>query len=154
MFGSIMLLIAGFGWGKPVPFNPYMLRYKRWGPAIISLAGPLSNFISVLIFGILLKVLLGQGIIDDGNLLTLFLTALIQVNAILGLFNLIPIPPLDGSKVLFSALSDRYMNFKMTLERTGPMILIGIIILDSVLGLSLLGSLFNGLINGIFSVFT
>ncbi|MFC1687779.1 site-2 protease family protein [Patescibacteria group bacterium] len=152
--GSLMLVIVGFGWGKPVPFNPMFLKYKRWGPAIISLAGPISNIVSMIVFGLLLKVLYGNGIIGQENLLTLFLVALIQINIILAVFNLIPIPPLDGSKLLYSFLSNRYLQFKMMLERNGPIFLIGLIIIDSLMPGSFLGSIFSGLTTFVFRIFS
>lgn len=152
--GSLMLVLVGFGWGKPVPFNPMFLKYKRWGPAIVSMAGPISNILSMIFFGLLLKVLYGKGIIGQENLLTLFLVALIQINIILAVFNLIPIPPLDGSKLLYSLLTNRYLQFKMMLERNGPILLIGLIIIDSLMPGSFLGSLFGGLTTFVFRVFS
>ncbi|HCJ52554.1 MAG TPA: site-2 protease family protein, partial [Candidatus Kerfeldbacteria bacterium] len=104
--GSLMLVIVGFGWGKPVPFNPMYLKVRRWGPSIVSLAGPASNILSVVFFGLILKLLYANNLIGSDNLLTLFLVAVIQINLILALFNLIPIPPLDGSKLLYGLISD------------------------------------------------
>ena len=154
IIGFLMLLIVGFGWGKPVPFNPFNLKNKRWGPALVSIAGPLSNIISLVIFGFLLKILLTNGILAVDNLLTIFLLFMIQINAILAIFNLIPIPPLDGSKILYSILPARFGNFKLMLERNGPFILLTLIILDSFSGLSIFGRLFLSLQNVLFSWFS
>ena len=86
-FGTMMLLLAGFGWGKPVPVNPYNLKYKKWGEAIVALAGPISNFISVGLFIVIFR-LIAPNLAPD-NMLVVFLSTLIVVNLTLGVFNLI-----------------------------------------------------------------
>lgn len=144
IFGTIMLLVAGFGWGKPVPVNPYNLKYKRWGEAFVSLAGPISNFLSVILFVLLFRLVAPY--FEMTNMLMIFLSFLITVNAILGIFNLLPIPPLDGSKVLFAILPDRLDNFKNQLNAYGPWILLAIIIMDSFGKTSILATLIGGLL--------
>lgn len=146
-WGFLLLLFVGFGWGRPVPFNPIFLKHKRWGPALISLAGPLSNIVSLIVFGLIHKALLTTGQFDQNNYLIILLGLLIQINAILAIFNLIPIPPLDGSKLLFSSLprTASSLKFQLTLERYGPFILIGFILLDSFNSTSVLGGLFQTL---------
>lgn len=146
IFGFIMLVLAGFGWGKPVPFNPYNLRNQRWGPALVALFGPLANLVSVMAFALVLRIFMDFVGLGAENTLIQFLFALIMVNTVLMVFNLIPIPPLDGSKVLFAILPAEYDNFKMTLQRQGPMLLIGLIILDRILPVSILGGLFGAVI--------
>lgn len=143
-WGFLLLMFIGFGWGKPVPFNPMFLKHKRWGPAFISLAGPLSNILSIIVFGLIHKALVLSGFSVD-NFLMIFLGLLIQINAILAIFNLIPLPPLDGSKLLFSALprSQQSIRFQFFLERYGPFILIGFILLDSFNSPSILGGAFR-----------
>jgi Zn-dependent protease len=124
----LFLILSGspvlIGWAKPVPVNYNNLRNQRWGPVIVSLFGPLAN----LAFGVfciillkLLEVFIGLG---PNNLLVIFLTYLIYVNLALMIFNLIPIPPLDGSKILYGILSDKYINFKIWLEKYGIIILL------------------------------
>ena len=152
--GFFMLLVIGFGWGKPVPFNPYNLKWSRFGPAVVAGAGPLSNLICAIVFILLFKVLfpavhplflIYSGIGAEGNLLAIFLSLSIFLNIILMLFNLIPLPPLDGSKILFSFLSDvKFSRIRETLEHQGPMILLMVIVLDNMLDLNLLGSLLYG----------
>lgn len=139
--GSLMLLLAGFGWGKPVPVNPYNLRWKRYGEAIVSLAGPLSNFIMVLLLGALYKILLTYTAIGFESMLFIFLELFLQINLILGIFNLIPIPPLDGSKVFFSFLPPSLDYLRVKLEQSGPMLLLGLIIVDRFLNINLFGGL-------------
>jgi Zn-dependent protease len=127
-WGTLLLLFAGFGWGKPVPFNPYNLRTQKYGPALVSMAGPFSNLVMVLFFSLVLKYiypLFGLGL---DSALFQFLYWLILINAILMTFNLIPIPPLDGSKLLFALLPPSAENIKIFLERYGFLILIGLIL--------------------------
>lgn len=128
LFGTLLLLFAGFGWGKPVPFNPYNLRNRKFGPALISLAGPASNLVLVIVFSLILKFLYPLTGLGSDNALFYFFYTLILINAILMAFNLIPIPPLDGSKLLFAILPDSMDNIKETLQRYGFMILIFLVI--------------------------
>jgi Zn-dependent protease len=145
IFGTIMLVIAGFGWGKPVPVNLYNLKWRRWGGAAVSLAGPLSNFISVFIFIIIFSVIAPS--FGPSNLLVIFLSFLIFINLILGVFNLIPIPPLDGSKILFAILPDSFDEFKRKFTINGPFILIALIILDNLANLRILDTIFSFFVN-------
>lgn len=126
MFGSIFLPLILFltnssfiiGWAKPVPFNPYNLRNQRWGEAIVAAAGPLSNIAIALIFGLFLRFGLSTGLIESFNILKVT-TMIVLINLLLAVFNLIPIPPLDGSKILFSFLSIRWGPVREFLERFG-----------------------------------
>ncbi len=130
LFGTIILpaiLIitsAGFifGWAKPVPVNYYNLRFGKYGPLLVALAGPAANFVILLICGILVRISP-----PDTALPYLFLTIGL-INAFLMFFNLIPIPPLDGSKVLFVFLEKR-PDIIMMLERYGMFILLAVIFL-------------------------
>jgi Zn-dependent protease len=88
-----------FGWAKPVPYNPYNLKVKN-GPAYVALAGPASNFAIALIFGLIIRF--GWGAALMGTSALPILSTIVLVNIMLGLFNLIPVPPLDGSTILFS----------------------------------------------------
>lgn len=97
--GTLMLLIFRFGWGKPVPIDPFNLRHPRRDAAVISLAGPTSNFI----FAILLAVIIRGSHLTLGPiayLLELFLTPFVVLSIVVGIFNLIPIHPLDGGKII------------------------------------------------------
>jgi Zn-dependent protease len=145
--GFIMLLLVGFGWGKPVPYNPYNLKNKKWGSAFISIAGPLSNFIAIIISGLVLKFLTLYHIVLENNLLWQFLLFLMVINVALMIFNLIPIPPLDGSKLLFAVLPLRYDNFKIQLLRNGPWLLLFLVIIDSFSGHSVFGLAFQWILN-------
>lgn len=133
-FGSIVLPLflilsnTGFilGWAKPVPYNPNNLRDEKKGTFLVSLAGVLTNFVIAILFGLLIRFAPYLGIAS----LSFYKIAsiIVQLNLVLGLFNLIPIPPLDGSKILFSFLSTKYRNIEYFLERWSILILIPFII--------------------------
>jgi len=126
--GTIFLLLAGFGWGKPVPINPFNLPHPQRSQALISLAGPLSNILMALIIAIPIR-LFNFHIIPD-TLLTQQIISILQIvveiNLLLAVFNLIPIPPLDGSKVLFAFTSQ---ETQVAIEAIGPWILFGLLFL-------------------------
>lgn len=107
IFPLILSLLPGgivFGWAKPVPYNSYNLRVKN-GPAYVALAGPASNLILALIFGLFLRS--GLAVSWLGASALPILSTIVLVNIMLALFNLIPVPPLDGSTILFSFLPYR-----------------------------------------------
>lgn len=152
--GFFMLILIGFGWGKPVPVNAYNLKYKKWGSALVSLAGPFANLIGIIFFGVILKSLGAFTNLPAENLLVQFINLLIIINVILMAFNLIPIPPLDGAQFLFTILeSPKYNNFKMRLQAQGPLILIGFILFDNLFGLGIFSLLFNGIIGLVYRIF-
>lgn len=108
LWGSILLpamIFIGtgggliFGYAKPVPFNPYNLRDQKYGVAKVAVAGPLANLITALFFGLVLRFAPGISLV-----LASFLAAIAQINLVLLIFNLLPIPPLDGAKMLMSFL--------------------------------------------------
>jgi len=138
--GFIMLLFAGFGWAKPVPINPYNFKNTRLAISIVSLAGPLSNLAGFIVFGLLLKFL--KPILGFDNLLPNFLELLVLVNASLFIFNLLPIPPLDGSKVLFASLPDKFNDFKDKFSEYGPYILLILVLIDSFTNIGIFSGLF------------
>jgi Zn-dependent protease len=136
------LLLIGFGWGKPVPFNPYNLKWSRWGPAAVAGAGPLSNLFLALVTLALFAVIAPN--LGPGNLLVIFLALMVQINVSLMVFNLIPLPPLDGSKALLSALAHpKYASIRQMIEVQGPTLLFMIIIADAFLNLGIFSRLFT-----------
>ncbi len=145
IFGTLMLLIAGFGWGKPVPVNVYNLRFKRWGEALVALAGPLSNFLSVVLFIVIIRGVFG--LLSPDSLVLVFLAHLILVNLVLGVFNLIPIPPLDGSKLLFAILPYRFDDFKQKFAVNGPWVLLAVILIDNFSNINIFGRIYDFFIN-------
>ena len=143
--GFLMLITIGFGWGKPVPFNPINLKNYKRDSALIAFAGPGANLISAIFFGLIYKFI--TPVLGLNNLLSLFLMWLIIYNAILMIFNLIPIPPLDGSKILFSLLPERFSNFEANFTRQGPFILLILVFLSIFLNIPIFTGLFNWIIN-------
>jgi Zn-dependent protease len=141
--GFIVLLLAGFGWGKPVPFNPYNLKNKKWGPVLVSLAGPASNILSFVIFGFVLKILTVNNVLGPENLLINFLGVLIYINFVLAVFNLLPLPPLDGSKLLYAVIPPARQDLIVRLEVYGPWILLAFVIFGGSLFYSLFRTLYS-----------
>ncbi len=108
IWGALMILLIGFGWAKPVPVNPSRMKHPRIGMAVTSAAGPFSNFLAALLGALLyvgLLVGLGVGILDNFGIE--LLSTFITINVSLAVFNLLPIPPLDGSKILAACLPQR-----------------------------------------------
>ena len=132
--GTLFLLVAGFGWGKPVPYNPSNL--KSDGDEIkVALAGVSANFILALILGIPLRIITLMHISTDSNIIYQILEFLLEMNLLLIAFNIIPIPPLDGSKLIFPFIS---FEARQTYERIGPILLFGLILLTAFSGTSIL----------------
>lgn len=116
--GTLMLLIARLGWGKPVPIDPYNLENPRRDAALISLAGPASNLILATILSVFTGLL-------NHWVIGLFLSPIIILNVSLAIFNLIPIPPLDGAKILFGLLPrDLAFEWEEILREYGLIILV------------------------------
>lgn len=115
----ILTSLAGFtfGWAKPVPYNPYNLKNKRLGEFVIASAGPFSNIVIALVFGILIRLTYQTGINSPFVEISSYI---VIINIVLAVFNLIPLPPLDGSKLLFSILPDQYGRIRQTLETYAP----------------------------------
>jgi len=146
--------LSGFpliGWAKPVPFNPHNLRNSRWGSVAVALAGPISNFVMAFVFLGLLRLAVINFALPQSNLLVVFLFLLVTVNVVLGIFNFIPVPPLDGSKLLHALLdAPQYRSLLITLETRGPLILMGLILIDFILPVSILGRIFNTAVSAVF----
>jgi len=104
-----------FGWAKPVPYNPYNLRGGKWSPALVAVAGPLSNLLIAIMLAIVLHFLAVTGLLSQA--FAKICIVAIATNIFLAFFNLIPIPPLDGSKVIAAALPPRFFALIGILER-------------------------------------
>jgi Zn-dependent protease len=119
-FGSLILpalcyWMGGFifGWAKPVLINPYNLKYGKWGEALVAVAGPISNILLATIFSMIIRfspVGLSEAMIQ-------FFGTIVIINLVLATFNLIPIPPLDGSKILFALLPAPLLKIRYFLEK-------------------------------------
>ena len=143
--GTIMLLIARFGWGKPVQFDPFNLRNPRRDSAIISLAGPVSNLVLAILCSILLRLFISYWFIG-------FLQPLIVLNVVLAVFNLVPIHPLDGFKIVAGILPEEYARQWAELEGYGMIFLI-VLILPLGGGASPISQLISPVINVLLSIF-
>ncbi len=129
MFGSIilpLLLVLAqspvlFGWAKPVPYTPANLSNRKWGTFSVAIAGVLANFFIAVFFGLLLRFLLMKGVFPQAAFI---ISSIVLINLGLGIFNLIPIPPLDGSRILFSLLPESAYPVIIFLERYSLLILL------------------------------
>lgn len=127
-FGSVilplllLLFTAGqgpiFGWAKPVPINPFNLRDQKWGTLKVSVAGPSMNFLVAIIFGLAIRF------IPLPETLLILFSIIVIYNFAWGIFNLVPIPPLDGSHILFSFLPASFNNIKLFMHQFGLFILL------------------------------
>lgn len=113
----ISYFLGGFviGWAKPVPYNPYNLRNQRWGEAVVAFAGPAVNILTALVFGLVLRY--SSLLHISSSAFLEIISYVVLVNLTLAVFNLSPIPPFDGSKVLFSLLPYRFHYIREFLER-------------------------------------
>ncbi len=120
--GTFAILIAGFGWGKPAPFDPYNLKNPRRDTALIALAGPASNVVLSIIFALILKTPIPVQVAD-------IVFTLLVLNLNLAFFNLIPVPPLDGSKILSAFLSrQQALRFEHFAARQSNLLLLLLIL--------------------------
>jgi Zn-dependent protease len=138
VLGSLMLLMAGFGWGKPTPVMPSKLRGGVFGPVAVALAGPISNLVIVAVCAALFLLPVFR---DPGGYLLILVVMVASTNALLFVFNLIPIPPLDGAKVLFPFLPRVLDGFVDFMNQYGPFMLLGLILVSFVTNLPILSIL-------------
>ncbi len=149
LLGFLLLLVVGFGWAKPAQVDPYNLRHGRFGMSMVALAGPLSNFVLAFALGLVFRLDLLPVVTD-----TRFVSGIVDIlgfaaflaiffNLILGIFNMIPLPPLDGSKVVGGLLPNSLYRSYLQFERYGwiPLIaLIGVnLFLSYAFGINFLG---------------
>lgn len=153
-WGTLAILFIGFGWGRPAPYNPYNLKNQKYGPALVALAGPASNLFLIIVFGLVLKII--YPFLGPSNYyLILFLAALVGFNGVLMIFNLIPIPPLDGSHLLHLAVDRRWPNISQFMDVYGPQILLGLVFISLFFNVSIFGYVIDpilSLINRIFGI--
>ena len=136
LFGSILLpaiLVLShspflLGWAKPVPYNPENLSNKKWGTIAVAGAGVLANFSIAIIFGIIIRLTSGFSLPEGFYFI---ISIIVLVNLALGIFNLVPIPPLDGSKILFSFLPYSYSSLIFKFERYSLILLLVFIVFFS-----------------------
>lgn len=139
--GTLMIFVAHFGWGKPVPYNPHHLKNPKQGSALIAIAGPSANFLTALILAIPLQYFPFQSIPMAGVFLFNVIQTTIILNIFLLVFNLLPIAPLDGSKLIGAFVPYKYEAEYQEFLRVGPYLLIGILFLQFVLNLNILSNI-------------
>lgn len=145
----VAVLGVGFGYAKPVPINPYRFKDYRQGMFLTGIAGPASNLLLAVLSGLLFRAVDGAGLLG----LSLYYFAL--MNLVLMFFNLIPLPPLDGSRVLPLFLSDRAMQTYDSIERYGFLIILAALwLLPSYLGVDPLGWYFDATVYPLLGLFT
>lgn len=154
--GLLLFVFAGFGWAKPVQVNLFAFKNPRRNDLLVSLAGPTSNLIAAVIFAFLTRLLpifnpnIYQGSLGDAvfNIVSYF----VWTNLVLAMFNLIPIPPLDGSRILFDVLPRRFEQYKDSFFKFGAVALIAIILIQNNSNVTILpiGKVTNWVYNRIF----
>jgi Zn-dependent protease len=145
-FGSfflpLIMIVSGmpfvFGWAKPVPYNPYNLKDRKYGDAKVALAGPLANLAIALAFGLLLRFMPTTNVVFSG-----LIGLIVYINLILMVFNLIPIPPLDGSKILATFLPPQSRERYLRNERAGFILIILVVMLAGGLVMPIVNWLFK-----------
>lgn len=154
--GTLFLFLVGFGWGKPVPTNP-MRYHSKSSEIFVALAGIATNILVAFILAVPIRIALLTGHTIDSSQILSFLSIMVDINLVLAAFNILPIPPLDGSHIV-----EYFLDYqaKITYQRIGPMILFGIILLDRLSSYSILYAVMEPIIRllsfltkGTFSIF-
>jgi Zn-dependent protease len=128
-FGALLILLVGFGWAKPTPYNPYNVRGGKTGEVIIAVAGPISNLVLAIAAALPLRYIYATGV-GVPDVVVSALSTFVMLNVILAVFNLIPIPPLDGSKLLYAVMSPQTeRQWRPVLEQYGFIILFAALLL-------------------------
>ena len=140
--GLLMLILVRFGWAKPVPINPYNFSDPRKGSLMVSLAGPLSNFLFAWVLAIIYRNLP----VESSSVLLEILSYTIWINLALAVFNLIPVPPLDGSHILEFFLPAHRSDIMLRLQQNGFLILIFIVLIGSPVLMAIIEFLFRLLV--------
>jgi Zn-dependent protease len=155
--GTIMIFLVHFGWAKPVPVNPYRLKNPKKDMLWISAAGPFANMVLALTSGILLRLLIATAETPDRTSFMVLLIYVVfmslKINLALAIFNILPIAPLDGSKILSSILPDGFEKIFYFMERYGPFILLGLIIFGRLTGVSILGGIIRPFVKFFSNIF-
>ncbi len=141
--GFLMLIFAGFGWAKPVPINPYFFTDRRRGTFLVSIAGPASNIVMAIVLTTLLGLFMRT--MGVGFAVQQVVMSAIFINLVLAVFNLFPIPPLDGSKILMSLFPSRFEETFYQLEKYSVILLILLLVLGVIRNVlfPIVGALYN-----------
>ncbi len=142
VFGTMMLFFGPFGWAKPVPVNPLNLDNPKKDMVYVGAAGPLSNIILAILFGMIFRFMnLSSGHMSQTHLFSIFLQLCILINLGLSFFNLLPIPPLDGSNILMGLLPSEKIGSYLRVVQHAPKILLGLIVAEWVFHIPLFSSI-------------
>lgn len=149
--GTLMILFVHFGWAKPVPINPNNFRNYKKGIILTSLAGPISNFLMAILGAFLARYIFRFN--NEG--LKQFILIFVMLNLVLGIFNLLPFPPLDGSRLVTVFIPPKYEHINIFLERYGFFFLVGLLIFIPYLvpNFDLIGKLVEPIIIFLFNLF-
>ena len=164
--GTLMILLVGFGWGKPVQFNPDEIRFGRTGVAVVAMAGPMSNFLTSAMIAVLVKtniisidgglgVSLVRVLEDPTNILVWIVgivTTTFSISILLGIFNLLPIAPLDGFQASLAIAPRPIAIFLQRYSQYGMLLLFGIIGADIIFGTGFLSAIIHPLTEGISNI--
>ncbi|MBZ0265691.1 site-2 protease family protein [bacterium] len=155
LFGTIMLFIVHFGWAKPVIVNPANLKNPKIDMLQIALAGPATNLLLAAIFGISFQVLKPWIMVNEGlgPVIQQFLFLGTLINASLAVFNMLPIPPLDGSRIIHVMVPDRYEEQYYQFQRIGGMVLFGVLLLGFFTNISIISKVLMPPVHFITSLF-
>jgi Zn-dependent protease len=150
--GSLMILFVGFGWAKPVPVDPRYFANPRTDMMKVAFAGPASNILLALISGLAIRFLnISQ--INPGQTVATLLYFFTYINIALAVFNMIPIPPLDGSQIFSNIMIQKYPQLVYKMQAYGPQILMGIIIFGMVTNFRILSFIMNPFISLFLAIF-
>ena len=144
-FGAICLFLFSFGWAKPVPIDPRYFRNIKAGIIFTSLCGPLANLSAAFLTGILIRTLSLP--LSNHPAIAVLCLVFLRLNIGLGLFNLLPIPPLDGSHILENLLSPKAAESYRSFARYGPLIILGVVMLDNFAHTGILSAILIGPMN-------
>ncbi len=152
--GTIMLFVVHFGWAKPVPVDPRYFRNPKQDMLWVALAGPGANMVLAFISGILLSMLGRGSLFGSHNMLLIMLQYSLFINLALAVFNMLPIPPLDGSKVLRGLLPYKYQHIADQMEMYGPWALMGLIMMGIYTDRSIFGAFIGPFVKFFAEMFT
>jgi len=150
-FGTLMIFLVRFGWAKPVPVNPRYFKEPKRDMLLVSIAGPGANMLLAFVSGMVLRTFhAGSFNFLPANILQpiyIMIKFSLQINLALAIFNLLPVPPLDGSKILYGILPPQYEYIYEYLERYGPFVLMGLILFGMLTRISILGAFIYPFVN-------